>query len=293
VGKTQAIRRESEQEASEARPTARRELLTAWAHLAVLWAFAFAQPLFEVLADSPDFFVARRNTGADIVTFSVGFMLVPPTILLFLEAFFLRLPRVRRGIHLFLVGLLLAAIALQILTEVWSGPSAALVLVAIALGAAGGLVYTRGKIAPTTLTYLAPAPLVILGLFLLSSPVSKLVLPGSAVADVPAAQVRSETPIVIVLFDEFASASLMNEEQAIDASRYPHFAELAKSATWYRNATSVADNTTRAVPAIVTGRLPKKGVLARSIEQPRNLFTLLGEHYEMNVQEPESSLCPR
>ena len=48
-------------------------------HIAVLWTFAFAKPLFDVLADSPDFFIARGNTGADIVLFAVGVTLVPPT----------------------------------------------------------------------------------------------------------------------------------------------------------------------------------------------------------------------
>ena len=41
-----------------------RELLLAWLHLAVLWSLAFAQPLFDILADSPEFFVARGNTAA-------------------------------------------------------------------------------------------------------------------------------------------------------------------------------------------------------------------------------------
>src|SRR3712207_9400270 len=41
------------------------------AHLAVLWAFAFAQPLLDLLGKAPDFFVARQNTAGDIVLFSV------------------------------------------------------------------------------------------------------------------------------------------------------------------------------------------------------------------------------
>ncbi len=58
---------------------------TAWAHLAVLWALAFAQPLFDVLADSPEFFVARGNTRADILIFASVLVLVPPTILVGIE----------------------------------------------------------------------------------------------------------------------------------------------------------------------------------------------------------------
>ena len=41
---------------------------------------------------------------------------------------------------------------------------------------------------------------------------------------------------------------------SIDAVRYPNFARLAQKATWYPRATTVADYTTDAVPAILTGR---------------------------------------
>ena len=47
-------------------------VLTWWAHLAVLWSFALAKPLFDILADSPEFFVARENTAGDIVIFASG-----------------------------------------------------------------------------------------------------------------------------------------------------------------------------------------------------------------------------
>ena len=59
----------------------RGELLLAWVHIGVLWAFAISKPLFDVLAESPDFFVARGNTGGDIVLFALGITLVPPTAL--------------------------------------------------------------------------------------------------------------------------------------------------------------------------------------------------------------------
>ena len=59
-----------------------RSFLVSWAHLAVLWSFAFAQPLFDILSDSPEFFVARENTGGDIVVLALGVTLVPPTLLL-------------------------------------------------------------------------------------------------------------------------------------------------------------------------------------------------------------------
>src|SRR5215212_5299088 len=75
------------------RPRQRRALLLAWVHLAVLWAFAFAKPLFDVVADSPEFFVARGNTRGDILIFAIATVLVPPTLLVLVEALLVRLPR--------------------------------------------------------------------------------------------------------------------------------------------------------------------------------------------------------
>src|SRR5215218_8745508 len=80
-----------------------RELLLAWVHLAVLWAFAIAKPLFDVLADSPEFFVARGNTNGDIVLLAFGLVLVPPTVLVAMELALFAVPRVRRPVHLVFV----------------------------------------------------------------------------------------------------------------------------------------------------------------------------------------------
>ncbi len=97
--------------------TSARTLVFAWLHLAVLWTFAFAQPLFEILSDSPEFFVARGNTTGDILLFAIGVTLLPPTILVAIEAVFTRLPHVRSALHLVFVAVLAAALVLQLLDD--------------------------------------------------------------------------------------------------------------------------------------------------------------------------------
>ena len=59
----------------------------AWAYLnlAVLWTFAVAQPLFDLLKDNPEFFAARGSTGFDIVSFSILLVALPPLLLLGIE----------------------------------------------------------------------------------------------------------------------------------------------------------------------------------------------------------------
>jgi Sulfatase len=256
----------------------------------VLWSFAIAKPLFDVLADSPDFFVARGNTGGDIVIFSLALVLLPPTGLVLLEALAAPLPPLRRGLHLLFVAGLAGAFALQLFDDVLGG-SAVPLLLGAAAGVACAFAYERVRAVPTILTVLGPAPLVFLLLFLLGSPVSKLVLPegDAAAADV---QVRSDTPVVLVVFDEFDPNMLMDAAGRIDRTRYPNFAALADGATWYRNATTVSNQTTLAVPALLSARRPQPDLLPIAADFPNTVFTLVGSSHALDVTETATEVCP-
>ena len=98
--------------------------------------------------------------------------------------------------------------------------------------------------------------------------------------------------IVVVVFDELPLTSLMGPGGQIDAGRYPSFAGLARTATWYRGATAVHDSTALAVPAMLDGRYPKRGLRSDVISHPVNLFTLLADSYEVNASEEATGLCP-
>jgi hypothetical protein len=260
-------------------------------HLAVLWSFAFAQPLLDLLGDAPEFFVARGNTRGDILLLALGLVLVPPLLLTALEgAVGLVSARARQVLHLGLVGLLTAAFVLQLIEDV-SAPSAILLAAALALGCLAAAFYARSATGPAILTVLSPAPLVFLFLFLIVSPVSKLVLPGDE-ARAASVKVPSEAPVVVILFDEFAGWTLLGPDAHIDADRYPNFARLAKDANWYRNATTVADYTERAVPALLTGDRPDRSALPIASDHPESLFTLLGGSYRFDVTEPVTDVCP-
>ncbi|HYU61171.1 MAG TPA: sulfatase-like hydrolase/transferase [Solirubrobacterales bacterium] len=270
----------------------RRELWLGGAHLAVLWAFGFGQPLFEILWDSPEFFVARGNPRGDIILLAIGLVALPPAAMLGVEAVAgLVGPRARRGSHLAFVGLLVAALALQALDSLTGLPAGILVAGSLGVGSAAAAAYASTRFVPAVLTVLAPAPVLFVAIFLFISPVRDLVLPQRDVSALDA-EVRSSAPVVVVVFDEFPVASLLDERGRIDARRYPAFAELSREATWYRNATTVADFTNRAVPAFLTGSDPGADTLPNAPSQPDNLFTLLGGSYELDVHEAVTSLCP-
>ena len=163
---------------------------------------------------------------------------------------------------------------------------------AVAIGLGLALAVWKLPAARSFLTVLAAAPLVFLGLFLLHSPTSKLVI-SSGTAEAAAIRTRATTPIVFLLLDEFPVIDLQQADGGIDAKRFPNFARLAASSTWYRNTTTVSASTTVAVPAILTGQKPKRGALPIFRDHPNNLFTLLGKRYRMVVHESQTRLCPQ
>jgi hypothetical protein len=268
-----------------------RKLAVAALHLAVLWAFAVAQPLFDLLGDAPEFFVARGNTRGDIVLLALAVTFVPPLLLALVEALAgLVSERLREALHLALVGLLLGAFLLQLL-DATGAPAALLIALALTGGALGALAYARTPAGPQVLTVLSPAPIVFLVLFLAVAPVSKLVLPG-AEAEAVDVKIPGRTPVVVIVFDELSGLALLGPDGRIDASRYPNFARLAGDATWYRNATTVSDYTDHALPALLTGDVTERGSAPIASDHPTNLFTLLGGKYSFDVTEPVTDLCP-
>jgi hypothetical protein len=259
-------------------------------HLAVLSAFAFAQPLFDLLGKTPEFFAVRGSRSIDIVVFALVVVLVPPLVLVAAEAAVAAASRRAADVlHLVFLGGLAAVVAVQIVRK-QSDSTAVVFLVAAALGIAFAVVYARARAVRTFTSVLAPAPVLFFVLFLFRAPV--LELEGTAKAlTIP--QPRHDAPVVLVVFDEFPVMSLMGPDHGIDAGRFPRFAALARTSTWYRGATSVHEHTTEAVPSILTGLDPRRGDLPIAKDHPDNLFTLLGTRYGMDVTETVTQLCPQ
>ncbi len=282
-------------------------LLARAAHLFVLWGFAVAQPLFDLLGRKAQFFVAHDITSAEIVGLALMLVVLPPALLALSGWVTGRLaPKAGYAFHLGWVALLVAAAALPLLKRVESLPGVVQILGGLLLGAVAAWAYRRFAVIPSYLSILAPAPLVFVFFFLFFSPqASKLVRPEplAAIQADPAEGVvegsppRERHPVVLVIFDELSLPTLMDETRHIDAVRYPNFAALAETSHWFRNATATADNTVLALPAILTGRYLGEGQrkvrLATYSSYPENLFRLLDGSYSMNVFESVTQLCPR
>ena len=261
------------------------------AHLSALSAFALAQPIFDILGRNPEFFAVRASTAREIVLFALVVTFALPLALVTIELAVSVVSRaLQRGLQWFFVGALTAVIALHVVakTELLTGTAA--LLAAVAAGAAGAVLYWRASAVRSFLDILAVAPIAFLLLFLVNSPVSRLVF--TETAEAKTVTVHARTPVVVVVFDELPTASLMDGADRVDARRWPNFASLARNSTWFRSATTVHGHTTYAVPAILDAKLPKPGRLPILADHPDNLFTFLGDSHQLRVIESETHLCP-
>jgi hypothetical protein len=271
---------------------AARDALWAYLGLAVLWTFAVAQPLFDLLKDNPEFFAARGSSGFDIISWSVLLVVVPPALLLAVELLIgLAGERARHAAHLVLIGGLVALIAVQALKKAIEASDVVLIVLSLVVGAGVAALYARAEPVRSFLRVLSPAPLVFLALFLFTNPISKLAFPEEAQARTIGGV--SQAPIVVVLLDELPVNTLLDDQGRIDARRYPGFAELARNATWFENAYTVYDSTERAQPAIMDGNLPSKDKLPTSSDHPNSIFSLFAKTHRMNVSEEATTICSR
>jgi len=232
--------------------------------LVALSAFVVARPLLGSLGRSPETFVARGADWTDVVAFTLLVVLVPaaaPVAVGLLSR--LAGGRVRLVAHALLVGALAGLGAWELAVE---GPGLQLLPAGLPLCVAAGVgvaaLRHRSSTVGQFVRYAAAAALVFPAQFLLASPTSAIVLGGrhagadpeatAAVADA----VGDDPPsVVLLVFDGMPTSLLLDGEGRIDAELYPNLAALAGTATWYRNHTTVAPMTLRAVPAILSGRL--------------------------------------
>jgi len=262
------------------------------AHLAVLWGFAFVQPLFDLLGRNAEFFVARGNGRADILLFAFGFALVPPAVMLAVEWLAGRASRRAASlVHLILVALLVAAIVLGLINESKSIASGLQFAAAALVGVGVAAAYRGVEAVRSLLSFLTPAPAVFLALFLLGTQVSQFVLPDPDIEG-QAVQGERDAPLVVVVFDELPAATLMTPDGKIDARRFPNFGRLADTSTWYEQATTAADHTTQAVPSILSGLEVDPDRQPTATSFPRSLFSLFAGSYDLNVWESATRICP-
>jgi hypothetical protein len=100
-------------------------------------------------------------------------------------------------------------------------------------------------------------------------------------------------PVVIIVFDEFPADTLIGPDGRIDAARYPNFAALARTSTWFRNGQTIYDSTFKAVPAILDARMPRSGTAPDVRSHQPSIFHLLDKlGYDVIKVESGTAVCP-
>jgi len=118
-----------------------------------------------------------------------------------------------------------------------------------------------------------------------------LLVTGGFVCEKSAAD-GGRTPVVLVVFDEFPTMTLLDRKNQISKSRFPNFHRLSKGATWYRNNTSPSHVTAQAVPSILTGRGPVN-TRPDYREYPDSIYRFMSKAgYSVRNLEIYTQLCP-
>ena len=264
-------------------------------HLFALSTMALAQPLYALISANATFLVAHDSSPADILLFVLVSSFVIPLVL-FLPVVLLKTIHGLAGDSLF-VGLLYILTSLAILPLVNRLVSLHPV-VNILLSALSALVCIRLYVRLTQirryLSILGVISLVFPLWFLFGTPVSALLFNAVNEEKQEGFSSNNGTSVVLIIFDELPLTSLMNTEYGIDRDKFPNFAALADTSHWFRNASTVADSTEIAVPAILTGKYPvftsgtggaPKAPLPVAEFYPDNLFTLLDDTHRISAYE--------
>jgi Sulfatase len=262
---------------------------------AAITALAVAQPLLDLLGRTPEFFTARGSSRSDVILFGLTLGLVFPLVVAGVVAGVHALHR-RTGlvVHAVVLASGGGALALAALNRTAVSDWPGWIVLAMAAVAGLGLVlgYHRWSSMRGLLRYAAIAPVVVVALFLVVAPTSRLVW-GTAGQAMAAGPVASPAPVVMLVFDEFPVATLIDGSGRIRADQFPGFARLAAGGTWFRNAVGVHERTEEALPTILSGVLAPLDVnVPSALNYPDTLFTLLGDSYRVEAVESVTALCP-
>ena len=252
--------------------------------------FAIGAPLLGVLGDNPEIFVFNGlDNWTTMVATVVVVAVVPPLVLWGFELAAAAIDR-RVGVvvHVAFIGVLALLACIQLAKyQIGLSNEVAVTLVSVVVAAGATALYVFFPPIELWTRIMAVIPLVAAISFLFWSPTSDLQRNEEAVE---VSRGSDHPPVVLLVLDELPTRTLMDETGTVDATRFPNFAALAQMSTWFRDYTTNATLTNKAVPAMLTGRNPT-GQRAMWTAQPDNIFRMMAPTHDLAVFEAFTRLC--
>jgi len=265
--------------------------------LLALVTFVIAQSVYEVLAANQDFLALRGVANQQLLDVILVFNVLPALLLFFLWVFLRRFHQnIARWFLAAVYGLLFLAFLLQVHNAylydrqpfphsylLWLLPAVLLAIAAV----------RQEKAFRSFVVVLSPLVLIFPALFLFRTWADRDFRPadtGTAAPTVSPLKAGKLPPVFLLVLDELALPALLDASGQIDATRFPHFKELAGQSHWFRNATANSDQTVYSIPALLTGDWPLRGAPSYAY-YPDNLLALLQSDYEIYVYESLTQFC--
>ncbi len=258
-----------------------------------LSALAIAQPLLDLFGRNAEFFVAGNYGTWKIVLFAIIVAFGPAAFATAVTAVAASIdPRLGTFVFRSCIAILGAMFALVLLRSFGLANPLLVFSSAVALSALITGLVIRAVWARMLLVYLSASAVAFAGLFLFASPASDLILASSGGKVGPVAMAPLQGPVVVIVLDELPTATLMTADGSLNSERYPGFAELGSVSTWFRNASSRDQLTSRSVPSIMNGLVDDATKLPTAAAHPRTLLSLLGRDVDVHRYESVTDLCP-
>ena len=261
--------------------------------VAGLSGLAVAQPVLDLLGKNPTTFRFNRIESTGVALFALGIVVIPPLALWAVgEGARAVHERLGRLVHAATIGILGAMFAVLVTKSLTTG-TAATALMGLVGGSAAVAANERLPAFRSWSRLLSVTNPMFLALFLFATPVADLVWAGTQdaiAAPVTLEELGDDPPSVIMLvFDEWATQSLLTGEGTIDSVRFPNIAAFADDATFFRHFSAVSPFTQSAVPALLDGLDPFGE--PTWADHPNSLFSLLGGTHHPIVAETITDLC--
>lgn len=261
--------------------------------IAALCALAIAHPLYDLLVreDNATFFIAHQSKAIDIyVLVFVLSVALPGLLFLILWIVNLWSKKAALTLYVLVIFILLTALLMPASQKLFGDLGWTNAWLGLAGAAAGTYLFTRAYWARLLLKFAAIAAIVS-PVFFLTHPSIRSFLDTKEAQNYRVDLLEKRHPnVVMVVFDELPLISLLDENRMIDEQRFPNFARLARTSTWYRNTVTAHTTTPKAVPSIFTGRYTNGPPKVPGAENyPENLVSFLRPTHQLHGVEVVST----